>query len=176
MTPAAVTPPALFYPIVPDLAWLKRLVPLGIKTVQLRIKYKPAADVAADYPGRSLLPGAWLRSDRERRLAGRIDAGATYVHLGQEDLAAADLPAIRKAGLMLESPPTARRELETALAADPYYVALGPIYETKLKAMKWRHRASTELPPGSGASARCRSWQSAASRRIGPGWRDRGRC
>jgi thiamine-phosphate pyrophosphorylase len=27
--------------------------------------------------------------------------------------------------------------LETALAADPYYVALGPIYETKLKAMKW---------------------------------------
>jgi thiamine-phosphate pyrophosphorylase len=28
-------------------------------------------------------------------------------------------------------------ELATALAAGPDYVALGPIYETKLKAMKW---------------------------------------
>ena len=28
-------------------------------------------------------------------------------------------------------------ELETALSANPDYVALGPIYETKLKAMKW---------------------------------------
>lgn len=28
-------------------------------------------------------------------------------------------------------------ELETALEADPDYVALGPIYETKLKQMPW---------------------------------------
>ena len=28
----------VFYPIVPDLAWLERLVPLGVKTVQLRLK------------------------------------------------------------------------------------------------------------------------------------------
>ena len=31
----------LFYPIVPDLAWLKRLVPLGVRTIQLRLKDAP---------------------------------------------------------------------------------------------------------------------------------------
>ena len=33
--------PDVFYPIVPDLAWLARLVPLGVKTVQLRLKDAP---------------------------------------------------------------------------------------------------------------------------------------
>jgi len=28
----------VFYPIVPDVDWLARLVPLGVKTVQLRLK------------------------------------------------------------------------------------------------------------------------------------------
>jgi thiamine-phosphate pyrophosphorylase len=57
--------------------------------------------------------------------------------LGQEDLVAADLPAIRKAGLRFGISTHSEAELETALAADPYYVALGPIYETKLKVMNW---------------------------------------
>ena len=34
-----------FYPILPDTEWLARLLPLGIKLVQLRIKEKPAAIV-----------------------------------------------------------------------------------------------------------------------------------
>ncbi len=32
----------VFYPIVPDLAWLERLVPLGVKTIQLRLKDVPS--------------------------------------------------------------------------------------------------------------------------------------
>jgi thiamine-phosphate pyrophosphorylase len=66
-----------------------------------------------------------------------IECGADFIHLGQEDLAAADLAAIRKAGLKLGVSTHSLEELAAGLAAKPDYVALGPIYETKLKAMKW---------------------------------------
>jgi thiamine-phosphate pyrophosphorylase len=66
-----------------------------------------------------------------------IAAGADYIHLGQEDLAVADVAAIKAAGLRLGISTHDRAELEIALAAKPDYIALGPVYETKLKAMKW---------------------------------------
>ena len=47
------------------------------------------------------------------------------------------LPAIKAAGMRLGISTHSEEELEIALAAEPDYVALGPIYETKLKAMKW---------------------------------------
>jgi thiamine-phosphate pyrophosphorylase len=134
----APPPPALFYPIVPDIAWLKRLVPLGIKTVQLRIKDAPQEDVRAQVKEAVAVcraHGCDLIVNDDWPAA--IDAGATLVHLGQEDLAAADLAAIRRAGISIGISTHSEDELETALAADPYYVALGPIYETKLKVMKW---------------------------------------
>jgi thiamine-phosphate pyrophosphorylase len=130
--------PALFYPIVPDVAWLKRLLPLGIETVQLRIKDRPADEVRAEIAQALALcrtHGCDLIVNDYWQAA--IDAGASYLHLGQEDLAAADLAAIRRAGLYVGISTHSEDELETALAAEPYYVALGPIYETKLKAMKW---------------------------------------
>lgn len=130
--------PALFYPIVPDIAWLKRLVPLGIKTVQLRIKDEPEESVRAAVKEAVALcraNGCDLVVNDDWRAA--IDAGATLIHLGQEDLAAADLPAIRRAGISIGISTHSEEELETALAAGPYYIALGPIYETKLKAMQW---------------------------------------
>ena len=131
-------PPALFYPIVPDIAWLKRLVPLGIKTVQLRIKDTPQDSVRAQVTEAVAVCNSYgcdLIVNDDWQLA--IDAGATLVHLGQEDLATADLPAIRRAGIHIGISTHSEDELETALAADPFYVALGPIYETKLKAMQW---------------------------------------
>ncbi len=130
--------PALFYPIVPDVAWLKRLLPLGIETVQLRIKDRPADEVRAQIAEALALcrtHGCDLIVNDYWQAA--IDAGASYLHLGQEDLAAADLAAIRRSGLYVGISTHSEDELETALAAEPYYVALGPIYETKLKAMKW---------------------------------------
>jgi thiamine-phosphate pyrophosphorylase len=66
-----------------------------------------------------------------------IDLGAEFVHLGQEDLAAADLPAIRRAGIKLGISTHTREELAIALEVEPDHVALGPIYETTLKAMKY---------------------------------------
>ncbi len=128
----------VFYPIVPDAAWLGRLVPLGIRTVQLRLKDMPGADVRRQIVaslditrrhGCTLIVNDYWRE--------AIALGAGWVHLGQEDLAAADLAAIRGAGLRLGISTHSEGELETALAARPDYVALGPIYETKLKAMKW---------------------------------------
>jgi thiamine-phosphate pyrophosphorylase len=62
---------------------------------------------------------------------------AAWVHLGQDDLRSADLRAIRAAGLRLGISTHDHAELDTALAARPDYVALGPVYPTTLKVMRW---------------------------------------
>jgi len=69
-----------------------------------------------------------------------IAAGAAHLHLGQEDLTElsdADLQAIRDAGLTLGLSTHDDLELETALRAKPNYVALGPIFPTTLKSMRF---------------------------------------
>jgi len=66
-----------------------------------------------------------------------IDSGCNYIHLGQEDLDNADMPAIRRAGLNLGISTHNEAELDRALTFDPDYIALGPIYPTILKQMPW---------------------------------------
>lgn len=129
---------AAFYPIVPDSAWAKRIVPLGVKTLQLRLK-----DVSGEAVRREIIDtldvcvphGCQLIVNDHWREA--ISAGADYVHLGQEDLAAADLPKIKAAGVRFGVSTHSAEELDVALQAEPDYVALGPLFETKLKAMRW---------------------------------------
>lgn len=127
-----------FYPIVPNADWVERLVPLGVKTIQLRMK-DAAQDAIRDAIRRSMEITA--RHDCQLIVndywRDAIELGADYVHLGQEDLAAADVAAIKRAGMRLGISTHDHEELEKALAADPDYVALGPIYKTKLKKMKW---------------------------------------
>lgn len=127
-----------FYPIVPDTAWLARLLPQGVKFVQLRIKDE-SEDVVRDEIGKAMglcgNHGCKLVINDHWQAA--IDAGADFVHLGQEDLAAADLDAIRAVGIRVGISTHSHEELDTALAARPDYVALGPIYATKLKKMPW---------------------------------------
>jgi thiamine-phosphate pyrophosphorylase len=135
--------PDRFYPVVDSLAWVERLVALGIGTVQIRAKgagQTPLDDAAA----REIVAGALaLTRGTATRLVvndywqAAIEAGAEHLHLGQEDLAEADVPAIRRAGLTLGLSTHDEAELETALAHDPDYVALGPIYPTTLKAMRF---------------------------------------
>jgi thiamine-phosphate pyrophosphorylase len=138
MTRSGAAAPDIFYPIVPDLAWLQRLVPLGVRTVQLRLK-DAAPDVVSTEISESLRlcgeHGCQLIVNDYWREA--IALGADYIHLGQEDLADADVSAIKAAGLRLGISTHSHEELAIALAAKPDYIALGPIYETKLKAMKW---------------------------------------
>lgn len=129
----------IFYPIVPDIVWLKRLVPVGIRTVQLRLK-DAAADEVRRQIGESL--GVCIRHDCQLIVNDywreAVSLGADYVHLGQEDLAEADVGVLQARGIRLGISTHSHEELAIALAVEPDYVALGPIYETKLKAMTWR--------------------------------------
>ncbi|MGM4983882.1 MULTISPECIES: thiamine phosphate synthase [Rhizobium] len=127
-----------FYLIVDSAAWIERLVPLGVKLVQLRIKDRPPAEIRADIRQAKAVcaaHGCQLIVNDYWKLA--IEEGCDFIHLGQEDLAAADLGAIRAAGLKLGLSTHDEAELATALAAHPDYIALGPIYPTVLKAMAW---------------------------------------
>jgi len=128
----------IFYPIVPNLAWLERLVPLGVRTVQLRLK-----DASPDVVRREIAAGLEVCTRHGCQLIVNdywreaLAVGADFVHLGQEDLAGADVAALQAGGVRLGISTHSPEELEIALAVQPDYVALGPIYETKLKAMKW---------------------------------------
>ncbi|KAA1184512.1 thiamine phosphate synthase [Rhizobium tropici] len=127
-----------FYLIVDSAAWIKRLVPLGVNLAQLRIKDRTQAEIRAEIRESKAIcaaHGCQLIVNDYWQLA--IDEGCDFIHLGQEDLAAADLVAIRAAGLKLGLSTHDEVELSTALAAKPDYIALGPIYPTILKAMLW---------------------------------------
>lgn len=128
----------VFYPIVPDIGWLKRLAPTGIRTVQLRLKDAEGPEVERQIREAMRIcrgEGCQLIVNDYWREA--IALGADYVHLGQEDLAAADLERLRVAGIRLGVSTHSEAELDIALSVRPDYVALGPVYETKLKAMAW---------------------------------------
>jgi thiamine-phosphate pyrophosphorylase len=125
-----------FYPIADSAAWVARLTGVGARLAQLRIKDKDEAWVARET--RKALrtcekTGAVLVVNDYWRVA--IDEGAAWVHLGQGDLDHADIGAIRKAGLRLGVSTHDDAELTRVLRLDPGYVALGPIYFTRLKAM-----------------------------------------
>lgn len=127
-----------FYLIVDRADWIERLVPLSVKLVQLRMKDRPdelirahirrAKQVCDKYDCQLILNDHW-------QLA--IEEGCGFIHLGQEDLSSADLDAIRTANLKLGVSTHDSEELDTALLAKPDYVAIGPVYPTILKQMKW---------------------------------------
>lgn len=127
-----------FYLIVDDAAWLERLLPHGVRLAQLRVKDHAEPELRAQIRRTRDLcaaAGAQLIVNDHWRLA--LDEGCDYVHLGQGDLDAADLPAIRRGGLRLGVSTHDHAELDRALATEPDYVALGPIWPTLLKEMPW---------------------------------------
>ena len=130
-----------FYPIFDSVDWLERALPLGVKLLQLRIKEREPDALRLDIRvGLAMAQtyGAALVVNDHWQLA--IEEGAEWLHLGQEDLDAADLPAIRRAGLKLGISTHDHAELDRALALAPDYVALGPVYPTILKQMKWHQQ------------------------------------
>jgi thiamine-phosphate pyrophosphorylase len=130
--------PDRFYPVVNSVAWVARLALLGVGTIQLRAKglddaealqtVTDALDVIKGTAAKLVVNDYWRAA---------IVAGAKHLHLGQEDLVDADLKAIRAAGLTLGLSTHDDGELEIALRADPDYIALGPIFPTTLKSMRF---------------------------------------
>ncbi len=130
-----------FYPIFDDSSWLKRLLPLGIKLVQLRVKDKSvdnvreqlinAKELCETYDATLIVNDYW-------ELA--IELRCDWVHLGQEDLDEADVGALKKRGIKLGLSTHDQDELDRALTFDPEYIALGPVYPTILKKMKWHEQ------------------------------------
>ncbi|MBV6638039.1 MAG: thiamine phosphate synthase [Mameliella sp.] len=130
-----------FYPIFDHSDWLRRMLPLGVRLVQLRIKDQPRDAVRAQIEvSRDLCRehGAVLVVNDHWQEA--IELGCDWAHLGQEDLDSADLAAIRKAGLKLGVSTHDDDELERVMGMAPDYVALGPVYPTILKKMKWHQQ------------------------------------
>ena len=130
--------PDRFYPVVDSVAWVARLALLGAGTIQLRAKnlsdsealqtVKDALEVIKGTAAKLVVNDYWRAA---------IKAGARHLHLGQEDLVKADLKAIRDAGLTLGISTHDDEELATALRAKPDYIALGPIFPTTLKSMRF---------------------------------------
>lgn len=142
-----------FYPITGSAALLEQLVPLGVRLVQLRLKALPpqvlrvqalrAQACCRRYGTQLVLNDHWPLA---------LELGIDFVHLGQEDLDHADLPALRRAGVRYGLSTHDEAELQRALALAPAYVALGPVWPTLLKRMPW-------APQG---LARVRTWKACA--------------
>jgi thiamine-phosphate pyrophosphorylase len=130
--------PDRFYPVVDTVAWVARLAKLGVGTVQLRAKNLDDAQALATVrEALAATTGTATKLVVNDYWRAAIEAGAKHVHLGQEDLAEADVGAIRRAGLTLGLSTHDQDELDTALRHKPDYVALGPIFFTTLKAMRF---------------------------------------
>ncbi|OAJ68947.1 thiamine phosphate synthase [Gluconobacter cerinus] len=128
--------PSKIYPVVDHPRWVERLGGAGARFIQLRLKDMPSEEIRA-------------QAETAQELAARhnvalvlndywelaIELGYEWLHLGQEDLETADLEAIRQTGIRLGISTHSHEELQRALACKPDYVALGPIWETKLKKM-----------------------------------------
>ena len=135
-----------FYIILDSTDWLKRLLPHGIKLVQLRIKDMAPDDLRAEIRlARDLCEAANCVLVVNDYWQIAIDEKCEFIHLGQEDLDEADIPAIRNAGLQLGISTHDRDELDRALTFSPDYIALGPIYPTILKKMKWHQQGLEKL-------------------------------
>lgn len=134
------------YPIVDSFEWIKRLAPLNLHILQLRIKelkgnnleteIARSIETAKKYGCRLFINDYW-------KLA--IKHSAYGVHLGQGDLIGADLEKIAGAGLRLGISSHCHFELCKAFSLKPSYVAFGPVFETKLKKMPFPPQGAGRL-------------------------------
>ena len=138
--------PIGLYAVVGSVDWVRRCVEMRVDTVQLRVKNLPAPALrravaqsvaATEGSGTRLFVNDFWRE--------AIDAGAYGVHLGQEDLTDADLSAVAEAGTRLGVSTHSYYEIARAHAVAPSYIAIGPIYATATKPMKFAPQGVARL-------------------------------
>lgn len=132
--PACDTQRLGLYPVVDSLDWLRKLLAIGVKTIQLRVKNIPeteldciietAVAIGKQHDARLFINDYW-------QLA--IKHNAYGVHLGQEDMVDADVEAMRAAGLHLGISTHSEYEFAYAATFKPSYLAIGAIFPTDTK-------------------------------------------
>ncbi|MCL9777383.1 thiamine phosphate synthase [Vibrio methylphosphonaticus] len=134
------------YPVVDSVDWIRTLLELGIKTIQLRIKnpddvnleskVKQAIELGNQYNAQVFINDYW-------QLALKYQAYG--VHLGQEDIETADLRTIANAGIRLGLSTHGYYELLRIVQINPSYIALGHIFPTTTKDMPSRPQGLVRL-------------------------------
>ena len=122
------------YPIVDRASWVERLLPLGIRTIQLRVKDLAGVDLeteitraiaaAAKHDARLFINDHW-------QLA--LKHSAYGVHIGQDDIPTTDLRAIHRAGCRLGLSTHGFAEIARSLAVTPSYIAIGTLFPSPSK-------------------------------------------
>lgn len=124
------------YAVLPDADWVARMAQAGVPTLQLRFKSDDAGQVhrqiKASVRAVQGTPSLLFINDHWQ---AAIEAGAYGVHLGQEDMDAANIGQIRRAGLRLGLSSHGYAEMLKADAHSPSYIAMGAVYATTLKRM-----------------------------------------
>jgi len=124
------------YAVLPDAAWVGRMAQAGVPTVQLRFKSDDAVAVQREVDiAVEAVRGTGARLFINDHWQAAIRAGAYGVHLGQEDIATADLNAIRSEGLRLGLSTHGYAEMLRVDRLSPSYIAMGAVYPTNLKVM-----------------------------------------
>ncbi len=134
------------YPVVDHVNWIAKLLPLGVKTVQLRIKDPYQEDLEAqiieaiklgrEYDAQVYINDYWQLAIKHK---------AYGVHLGQEDLDTADLKALSEANIRLGVSTRTADELQRGLGIIPSYVAIGHIFPTPTKQMPTQPQGVKQL-------------------------------
>lgn len=134
------------YPIVDNHKWLEPLYDAGVTCIQLRVKdmepnalekeIEYAIRLAHKYNARLFINDYW-------QLA--IKHEAYGVHLGQEDLALADVDGLLHAGLRLGISTHSLSEITNAMSFKPSYLAFGPIYTTTSKSLPFAPQGIEKL-------------------------------
>jgi thiamine-phosphate pyrophosphorylase len=124
------------YAVLPDAAWVRHMAEVGVPTLQLRFKSEDPTAIEREVKAAvAAVQGTASLLFINDHWQAAIEAGAYGVHLGQEDMAVADLSAIKAAGLRLGLSSHGYAEMVRADALSPSYIAMGAVFPTTLKRM-----------------------------------------
>ena len=135
-----------FYPIFDNSSMLSLAVDLGTKFVQLRVKNVSNEKIKHEINLSKKVcdkKNVQLVINDYWELAANLNCD--FVHLGQEDLLNADINYLKKKKIKIGISTHDKKELDKALSINPDYIAFGPIWETKLKKMKWKPQGLERL-------------------------------